>query len=370
MTANYFSDLNYSLGNEDTTLEVELVLALRPSRILSIAGCGSRAIPLLCCEPKELICVDVASQQIAITELREASVRTLTFDEFRLFWGFPPFSAFDYSKERKNIFNDLVLTQDTREYFEKLFSKVSWGSILYEGKWEKTFGMLAKAVRLIFGKKYDQIFEHHDLSSQLNFYNNKFPIKKWKSIIFLLGNKSVFNALLYKGDFIKKNIYGSHFDYYFRAFDSLFHHTLARNSFFANLCFYGRINHEDGNTIEADPGVFASCQKALNREGSKVFYENTDLLSAASKYLEVDGNGLDFISLSDVPSYFSGELEQNFLQQLRPSLNPGAVLVLRSYLREPQAALSGFEDITPKFGQAIQLEKVQMYHIKILQYEP
>jgi S-adenosylmethionine-diacylglycerol 3-amino-3-carboxypropyl transferase len=361
----YFSDLNYSLGNEDTGFEVELLKILKPQKILSIAGCGSRLWPLVAHGAQKIIGIDVAPQQLGISELRLESIKTLTHKEYLIFWGFAPYAAYDYTFERKNLYQKLNLTVETKKYFDQWFEYNQWGSLLYAGKWEKTFSLLSKLVRAMLGRDYDAIFNHRSVESQNTFYQSEFPLKKWKAVLFLLGNKTVFDTLLYKGDFIKKNVPESHFDYYFNNFEQLFTQVRVRDSFFAHLCFHGEIKHEDGNTIEADSEVFESMKRVLNGSCQTVL-EPLDLLSAAKKY---ENENLDFLSLSDVPSYFSGDIERNYLQELRKTLSVGGVAVVRSYLRVPEADLSGFVDITPQFAELIRCEGVQMYRIHIYQKE-
>lgn len=363
MTQEYFSDLNYSLGNEDTRMECEIVNKIKPKKIFSIAGCGSRALPLLCAHPEELVCIDVAKPQLLITELRLETLSKLSYQDFMTFWGFAPFDKTDFSERRKEMFQRLSLSEDARIYFSEYFSRVNWGSLLYEGKWEKTFATMSKIVRLILGKAASESLSFDNLENQIHYYNNKFPKNKWKGILFLLGNKSVFNALLYKGDFIKKNVPETHFQYYREAYDRLFTHGLINESFFMHLCFQGKIVNENGNTIEADQENFHACQQAIEN-GCKVNIMPKDLVSACS---ELEGQDFEYASLSDVPSYFSGELEKNFMQSVRPMMKEGGVVVLRNYLREPECDTSGYEEITPKFSDEIRRERVQMYKVRIYQ---
>jgi S-adenosylmethionine-diacylglycerol 3-amino-3-carboxypropyl transferase len=362
-TKQYFSDLNYSLGNEDTGFEVELLKILKPKKVLSIAGCGSRLWPLGAHGAEQVIGIDVAPQQIFISELRLEGIKTFSHEEYLKFWGFPPFGAYDYSHERRELFGRLKLSTECRDYFHSYLERINWGPLLYEGKWEKTFALLSKVVRLVLGKDYDGLFQHHELSEQVSYYESSFPLKKWKSVLYILGNKAVFDALLYKGDFIKKNVPESHFEYYFQNYERLFTQVVARSSFFAHLCFYGKLNHSDGNTVEAHKDVFERM-KAVYNDGAKAELKKLDLLSAANEH---QGAQLDFLSLSDVPSYFSGDLEQNFMQELRGTLSDNGVVVVRSYLREPEANLDGYADITPRFGELIAREGVQMYRIKVYQ---
>lgn len=363
MTAEYFSDLNYSLGNEDTKMEVDILLKLKPKKILTIAGCGSRALPLLACHPEKLICIDVAKPQLLITELRYAALKEFNYQDFMTFWGFAPFDKTDFCERRKELFTRLDLKEETRVYFSTYFAKVSWKTLLYEGKWEKTFSVMSKVVRLVLGSAADESLTFDKLDEQIHYYNNKFPKAKWKLILFLLGNKSVFNALLYKGDFIKKNVPESHFEYYEDAYQRLFTEGLANKSFFMHLCFQGKIANEKGNTIEADQENFEACKAAL-ASGSEVKIWDKDLVSAST---ELAGEELEYASLSDVPSYFSGELEKNFMQKLLPAMKQGGVVVLRNYLREPEVDTSGYDEITPRFSDEIRNERVQMYKVRIFQ---
>lgn len=365
MAKKYFSDLNYSLGNEDTAMEVEVLKKLKPQKILSIAGCGSRLWPLVAHGASQVWGIDLADQQLMITRLREVLIKTVEHKDYLIFFGFAPYTHYDYRSKRRKIFNSLELDNETRAYFDKLLTNQNDGPLLYLGKWERTFSTLSKMVRAVFGKETADLFQFDDLDEQVNYYHNQFPHKKWKSILYLLGNKTVFDALLYKGDFIRKNVPESHFDYYHDAFERLFTTSLVRESFFAQLCFFGEIFHEQGNTIEADELVFSQMKNALNNQ-TETFLLKQDLSSVAQT---LKGKNLDFLSLSDVPSYFSGELERSFLQDLKPALAPKAVICVRSYLRVPEAIEDGFVDISPQFGKEIASEKVQMYRTKFLQFQ-
>src|SRR5690606_40026783 len=110
----YFTGLNYTLGNEDTTLEVSMLSKLKSKHILSIAGCGSRALPLIAHGASSLTCVDVAAAQLALTRLRLGCYKSLSFDEFLIFWGFPPYAAYDYKKQRRALFDKIELSSSDR----------------------------------------------------------------------------------------------------------------------------------------------------------------------------------------------------------------------------------------------------------------
>jgi S-adenosylmethionine-diacylglycerol 3-amino-3-carboxypropyl transferase len=360
MGQEYFSKLNYTLGNEDTNIEIQLVQRFNPHAVFSICGSGGRSLPLMSEQTKQITLADLSLEQILLAKLREASYKQLSYEDFLIFWGYNNYNDIDLSAARKVSFEKLVLEDDVRIYFENVFSEISFDSILYLGKWEKTFQTLAKINRSILGKNFDQILKFHDLSYQRHFYKRNFPILKWKLVLFLLGNKAMFNTLLYKGSFIKKNIPESHFEFYKKTFNHLFSNTLASESFFLHLCFYGKIAFSAGIPAEAKEEVHKRIQA---QKDTVIKYVKEDFVTHLAQ-----GNAkYDFLSLSDVPSYFEGDLERDFMQKIRPSLNSRAVIVNRYYLRVPDCDLNGYEDITETFKELIESEKVGVYIIKIYQ---
>jgi S-adenosylmethionine-diacylglycerol 3-amino-3-carboxypropyl transferase len=362
MGNKYFSGLNYTLGNEDTSVEIELVKRFQPKAIFSICGSGGRALPLLHEDCQELALTDLSHEQLMLAELRLATYKQLTFLDFSLFWGYFPFSDISHHSKRRELFLTLEISPKTYAFISQVFHEIKYQSLLYLGKWEQTFNTFSKINRFVLGSDYDRMLRFDSLEDQKYYYKNEFPINKWKGIIHLLGNKTMFNALLYKGDFIKKNSPLSHFDYYFNAFERLFTKDLAQKSFFLHLCFYGKIHSYEGVPIEAQEESFERIKKSQ----AKVHYFQEDfvnhLSSGKCKY--------DFLSLSDVPSYFQGDLELEFMQKIKPGLHPGALIVNRYYLRTSQCLLNGYVDVTNEYLNLLEIEKVQMYEIKIYKYQP
>ena len=362
MNHSYFSGLNYTLGNEDTSVEIDLIKELKPKNIFSICGSGGRSLPLIHIDAEILTLADLSREQLMLAELRYACYKTFTYEEFLLFFGYFPFYDDNDKSKRKELFNRLVLNLETKTFFTNIFNEINFKSLLYLGKWERTFDVFAKALRLLLGSDFDKILKFDNLQDQIEYYKTDFPMKRWKALIHILGNKTMFNALLYKGDFITKNSPLSHFDYYFQAFERLFTRDLAQKSFFLQLCFYGKIKSLSGVPIEASLESF----KRIKESQGKVDYLKEDFVTFLSK----TSNKYDFLSLSDVPSYFHGDLEQSFMQKIKPGLLHGAIIVTRYYLRKSHCDLAGFVDITNSYAKVIELEKVQMYDIRIYKYQP
>lgn len=357
-TLNYFKSLNYTLGNEDTSLELS-ILPENASHIFCVAGSGGRVLPLLAKYPKKVTCVDVSVVQLYLTELRLESARALEHQEFLAFWGYPPIQI--TPEKRRDLFHGIELTKPTKDFWLTSFESIQWNNVLYLGKWERTFAKLSRINRYITRSKGSRIFGIKAPSEYHNYLINTFPHKTWSVLVRMFGNATVFNAMLYRGNFPVKNILGSTHSFYMGAFEKLFNQGPARGNFFLQLLFFGEIRFSEGNPIECDPRVFARAKKGL--EKAEISYVHGDLIRAAQQA----ETPIDFLSFSDVPSYFQGEVERTFLQDISKGLAPNALVVIRNYLRVPEGTdSSGFEKVTEKYRAPIEKEKIQMYMIDIL----
>ena len=120
MSFSYFNKLNYTLANEDTRMELDM---LEPGvgHVLCVAGSGGRVLPLLAKGPKRMTCVDLSQPQLYLVELRIESCRALTHKEFLSFWGYPPSPA--DPDTRKTLFKKIKLSDGAHEFFVGLFSE-------------------------------------------------------------------------------------------------------------------------------------------------------------------------------------------------------------------------------------------------------
>ena len=354
----YFSGLNYSMANEDSSLERALVKRLGSKRILSVCGSGARALSLLQGEVTKLDCVDLSMEQLSIAKLRLAIIKSLEHDEYLKFWGYAPHSPKDHKPFRREVLEVKLANEPEVSKWIEYHQQNDWESLLYKGKWESSFATFGKITQTLLGPKALEFFQFNDLESQKDFLKKEFPWKRWNLLVKVIGNRATFNALLYKGDFIKKNVKLSYFDYYSQAFKNLFNHGLAKENFFLQLCMLGAVRFPEGNIIEADLACFQDMKKRAQE--AQVSFIQEDVISQGKQ------ESYDFISISDVPSYFSGKLESDFLQDLYPKLESGGVIVLRSYLRIPDADRTGYTDISSSHQDLIETEKTQMYKIEVL----
>jgi S-adenosylmethionine-diacylglycerol 3-amino-3-carboxypropyl transferase len=214
--------------------------------------------------------------------------------------------------------------------------------------------------RLFTGKAGRGLFEARSREEQEAYLRTRFPHTAWKAVLLLLGNSAVLNSLLYKGDFPKKNIPGSAYSIYRDVFSRLFGACLARESFFLQMVFFGGLRFAEGNPIECEPDVYARAKAALGR--TEVRYVQGDIFETARRE-----GGIDFVSLSDVPSFLQGPREESFLQEVRPGLVPDAIVITRGHLRVPRPDTRGFELITSSYEGALKSERTQLWQVQVYQ---
>ena len=362
MTKHYFSSaLNYTLANEDARIEYEL-LPENVGHAMAVAGSGSRIVPLLAKNPRILSCVDLVPIQLSLTQMRIEALRKLSHRDYLGLLGYPDGSDTKPGpEERREWFESLSLTEEARKNLREVFKEIHWEPLLYLGKWENTFRKLNKVNRLLTREAGLRLFDCETIGEQRAYLQNYFPKRAWSIVLLLVANSAVFNALLYKGAFPRKNIPGSMLSFYTQNFSKLFHNTLARENFFLQLCFFGELKFHEGNPPECDPNLFAKAKAAL--AGVQVRYCQASIIDELKSAHEK----VDFASLSNVPSYFTGDLEREFLQEIAPGLVAGARVVLRHYLHVPEANnRAGYRSLSGDYQDLFRSEKVGMYEIELL----
>lgn len=348
--SDYFRGLNYSIGEEDTSIEHSL-LPLRVGKVLTVAGGGSRVVPLLGRQPGHLICVDVSPVQLALTALRIELVRSLTHERYLAFMGY---SGDMTAAARRDLFESLSLPGVHGAAARNLLASLHWGSPLYAGRFEHMLRSLHRVNACFTGPAGRRIFDFLNLPSQRHYYENDFPHRRWNAVLSLLGNATVFNQLLYKGAFPKNNTGVAPRLVYRRIFHSLFTTRLARSSFFLQMLFFGRLVFEEGFPLECRADVFADAKAAL--AATDIEYRLESVFESARSEREVD-----FVSLSDVPSFLSDEEGRGALAAVRPSLVPGATVVMRGHLCIVRPDSEGFADVSAQHAELLESESTGLW---------
>ncbi|WP_265290240.1 hypothetical protein [Verminephrobacter eiseniae] len=213
----------------------------------------------------------------------------------------------------------------------------------------------SKVTRLLTGRAGAGIFDATTLDEQRHYVRTRFPRWRWHLVLLLLGNSTALNSLLYKGEFPRKNIDSSHFSIYQTIFDRLFNEQMAKASFFLQMVFLGHVPHSEGYPVECRKDVFSQAKVAL--ADCHIDYVEGDVFEAAAR----QDRTIDFLSLSDVPSFLPASAEAGFLQHVRPGLAKDALVVVRAHLRRPYPTLNDYVDVSHQHPAAALQESTKLW---------
>lgn len=351
----YFDHLNYGLGEEDTTVELKL-MPHDARHVLVVAGSGSRVMPLLARQPRRVTCVDVSSQQLALTECRLAALRAMERCEYMAFLGYPPRVC--AAHERAAALASLPVSSNARDQLRRLFARTAWKPPIYAGRFEKMMRRLSRINRALTGSRAAGIFDTSSLEEQQRYFREHFPQRAWRAVLFLLANSTVLNSILYRGQFPRKNVPGRTRAIYEAIFRRLLYEQPVRESFFLQLAFLGELRFAEGNPVECDEGVFASAKRGTATVDFRLQHGDVFAVAGATD------TPIDFVSLSDVPSFLRDEPAKNYLQLLKPHLAPNAIVVARGHLRVVSPASTGYDDLGAQYRDLFATEKTQLWTIQ------
>jgi S-adenosylmethionine-diacylglycerol 3-amino-3-carboxypropyl transferase len=357
MNDKYFSNLTYSIGDEDNNIEFQ-ILPINRNHIVSVCGSGTRIVPLLSKNPRKITCVDISQEQLDLTALRIEAVRQLDYQTFISFLGYSPTNI--TTSERKSIFELLALETDLKKRLVHLFETNKWKPVIYYGKFEKTLIKLSKINRIITGKTGIEIFDQPNIEKQQQYYKNQFSQSRFNITIALLGNSSVLNSILYKGRFPKKNIQGSHYRNFKNVFHNLFTKINIQESFFLQLVFLGKIAFPQGNLLEADKNVFEKAKVSLNN--CTIKYSIGDITNIIKRNPE---NDIDFVSYSDVPSFLSVNEATSFLQEIKHKITKDTIVISKGFLRVVSPNYVDYFSIAEEYKSLIETDNTQLWKYQI-----
>lgn len=363
MAQEYFSDLNYTLANEDTRVEYEL-LKEGQRHVFSIAGSGARCLPLIAKNPQEITIVDMSPSQIYLVELRLAAMRTLSYEEYLFFMGYRGALVVgdDKGDSRYDLFSRLELSEACKEYWTTRAEGWSQKGFILLGRWESHFQKLGKLFRDQLKCDFSPIFYAQSLAEQKELFDYHWPSLRWSGFLRIAASEYVFNKFLYKGHFSggkeRKTDQRAPWEMIDQEFKRIFQTQLVRKNYFFQILFLGEIRFEEGLPLEAQRHVVDAVKKSSTR----VHYQVGNLLEV------LPAKPWDFVSLSDTISYLDPQAANQILQNLHVDTKSGSRVVIRSFLRAPQKMdIKDWKDCEEANRWAHQLDGTGVYQFHIFE---
>lgn len=365
MANEYFSDLNYSLANEDTQIEFAL-MPNQVQKVFSIAGSGARCLPLIAKNPSQIDIVDMALPQLHLTELRIQAAKKLSYEEFLFFLGYRGALQNDKKNadDRFELFPQLELSKECVNYWLKNHKVWRERGFISLGRWEKHFQKIGALFRDYLKCDFSELFEAQNIEEQILLYQRLWPKTRWNTFLRLVASEFVFNKFLYKGHFSgdvdKRTEKKPPYLFIKEEFERVFSTQLVRKNYFMQVLFLGKIVHEEGLPFEAHRSLFEN----IKNSSSVINYVQSDLVQILSK------NGYDFISLSDTISYLPEPIAEKLLVNIAPQTPAGSRIVIRSFMKAPQNLITdGWQELTSFETDAKRNDGTAVYNFHIFERE-
>ena len=287
----YLGSLAYSSCNEDGETELAALELSNESIVLCISGSGARPLELLRDQPKKIYSVDMNPAQNALLELKLAGIKVLNYKQYLELLGLKS------STNRLALYQVIrqELPQYAQEYWDSHQKMLSLG-VIYQGKWEKHFSLLAKVLRIFRPKMLKALLSFDSIEEQADFWTTSWNNRVWQNFLRVSTSRFVMKYLYKDPGFYE--FVPTHFSVYHYLEHSLnqaANSILFKSSPFAQLLFTGRWPKDClPKHLQED----AFCQQ---KQHSDCIEPITDSLYS---FLQTrPSNSIDAFSLSDFSSY-------------------------------------------------------------------
>lgn len=350
MINSFFSELNYSSVNEDSSSEAKALAIRQTDRVLCVTGSGSRTLDLLIQQPAEIISIDLNPTQNYLLQLKLAAIQVLSLNEYKLFTGIQTAThKTDASQYRLKTYQSLIelLDQDTRLFWNRNLKKIQNG-IYLSGRWEHYLKLSTYLLRKLRKKTIHKLLEQNSTEDQYNYWKKHWDNLAWRTYLKLLSNRLVWKYLLKEPgiNFVDRQFNIS--EYMFKRFDNAAKNILFRDSAFIRFLFTA--NFESDNAL---PRYLTETNyRLLQPEKVTIITEKIDDFLMTNS-----GKKIDCFSVSDVGSYMNKDNHLQFWQLLSTQAAENARILERQFLNKRNPDSYPNNRLTRDFKLEQQLEQ-------------
>jgi S-adenosylmethionine-diacylglycerol 3-amino-3-carboxypropyl transferase len=328
---DFYQQLNYSIGNEDSAVEAQALGIKTNDRVLCVTASGDRPLNLLTTPCAHVYSVDMNHSQTYLLELKFAAINNLDYEKYLGFLGCTPCIY------RESIFNEIkpYLSSEAIKFWFKHKRMLRKG-VIYQGKVERLAAQAAKIFKILRPKAIKQLFLFTDLQVQREFVNNiwdhyllrkSFSLMLHPKVVKVLSNDPGMYAYVDSAIHPGKYIYQRMLNY--------LQHNLASKSPLLQLVLLGKILPEAYFPYLTFIGYAQIRSKAdcltFSTDNIIDFLHRTDKLS------------FDAFSMSDIASYMPQEVFHRMLEGMYAAAKPDARFCIREFMsrREIPSYLAG-----------------------------
>jgi S-adenosylmethionine-diacylglycerol 3-amino-3-carboxypropyl transferase len=295
--------------------------ALQPQprdTILAITSGGDNVIGFLLTDPQQVIAVDVNPAQTYLLELKKAAFRRLTHADMLVLLGV---RAGDRQARFDRVRDDL--SPSARTFWDARRPWLTKG-LLMQGAFERYYGMLRTALRMVIGRRRLERLFTLSLDEQRDFYEREWNTSGWRTLVRIGCSRHVLGRRLDPSWFAHADVpsFGAHF---FRLGEHVIAELPARSNYFLAQLLLGRYLDEVTVPEYLKEEHFETIRNRLDR----VTAVTADIGQALG---ELPSESIDCFALSNVFEYSPRELFDRSIATLVRTARPSARLSLRNLL--------------------------------------
>lgn len=338
---DFYSRLNYSLGNEDWQVEQQALTPSQGDHVVCVTASGDRPLHLLMTDCAKIMSLDMNPIQNYLLDLKLTAITRLDYEKYLAFLGCTPTSY------RLNIFNHLksYLPHAAREHWEQKPHMIAKG-IIYQGRVERLSNLTRIFVNLLRHQKIKKLFTFTDLKEQQEYVSQHWDTFFWKKTFEIAINPKLSKYILRDPGLNSYTDYAKNpGQYIYEKMINYLNNHLANKSALLQLILKGKILPE-------------AYFPYLTFEGFNKIRKNPDRLEHRTDnivtFLKTQTSlKFDCFSMSDIASYLPQNIFEELLTGIHHSANPRARFCLREFMSNRFIP----DNLTSLFNRNTQLEQ-------------
>ena len=318
MSGRFFTQINYSAANEDSSSELSALKLTNTDKVVCITGSGARPLDLLAADPQTIFSVDFNHAQNHLLNLKIAAFQSLEYDEFARFIGL------NTAARPSCVFEKVLenLDSDSHAFWDQNQKLIERG-LLYCGTWERLLCWISKGT-VLRRRHVDGLLNASDLEAQKAYWQ-----KHWSGFFFKTFLRVAFNRFLWTSiirepgaKLIPKDLDAA--AYLYRCIEKMAHHSLLRENPYANLLFHGRYKSGCQLPYHLQEENFSTIKSRVS--SIKV------VTAPLNEFLAKHPNQIDAFSLSDFSSYAPNDLYHSIWNNVVTSAKSNARFCERFFM--------------------------------------
>jgi len=183
-----FSYIRYANCWEDADVVLKGLQPDSTSRILSIGSAGDNSFSLLTSNPEKIVAIDLNPSQIALIELKKATIQTFEYNDVLAFLGLTDC----VNREALFYLLQTVLPASVKNYWEKNINQIKAG-VIHQGKFEQYFQYFSeKVLPLVHSKQaIEKLIEKKSKAEQIEYCKKKWNNWRWRLLFKIFFSKAV-----------------------------------------------------------------------------------------------------------------------------------------------------------------------------------